>query len=129
MGAGVSGDEHATVMERDELTLDRDPHGLAGEPSCDVIVRGGEAHDAVRVHATRRHQRRYMLELRFRFGSRRRFDGFAVGDRGELEATDRRDHPDALVRSLMVVVLDPRVDGRLRGREISEGLAGECLRS
>ena len=42
----------------------------------------------------------------------------AFGDGGELEATDRRDHPDALMRSLMVVVLDPRVDRRLRSREI-----------
>ena len=115
-------------MERDELTLDRDPHGLAGEPPCDVIARSSEADDAVGVDAPRRHQRRCRLELGFGFGwSWRRVERFAVGDRGEFEAADRRDHADALMRPLVVVVLDPRVDGRLRGGEIGEGLAGEAF--
>jgi hypothetical protein len=98
---------------------------LAGEPPRDVIVRGGEADDAVQVHATCRHQRCCQLELRLR--SWRCFYGFASGDGGEFEAADRRDHADALMRSLVVVVLDPRIDGRLRGHEVGEGLAGESF--
>jgi hypothetical protein len=125
VGAGAGGDEHTAVMERDEFTLDGDPHGLAGEPAGDVIVHGSEADDAMRVDAPRRHQPLDMLGLRL--GSWRRLHRFTLGDGSELEATDRSNHPDALVGSLMVVALDPRIDSGLRSREIGEHLAGDAF--
>jgi hypothetical protein len=46
---------------------------------------------------------------------------------GEPEPLEGRDHPDALVRPLVVVVLDPHVELRLRILDRVEALPGEKL--
>ena len=118
---GVGGDHDTTMMQLHRAAVADDLHGLTGQPHPALVTHRRETDRALAVDFAGRRDR----HRRFMVIDRLRQDRLGRDGVSEPEPLPRRHHPDALVRPVMVVVLDPRIQPGLRVSDVAEHSAGE----
>ena len=111
----MAGDEHAAVAHLEKPSRQVKLDGLAGEVGADVVAEALEAEAAAGAHLARAGAQ----PGSFGRSSSGRHDDRLEPLAGQLEALGRREHADALMGTLSVVVGDP-------GIELSLGLLTEA---